>query len=207
MILKNILDFAQAKKRISFSVLKAYVIFSTVNYLDIILAIFLALGLFRGFVHGLFVELASLIGLIAGIYGAIHFSYYAVDFMHDRVDWSDATINLVAFAVTFIIIVLVISLAARILTKVASFAMLGLINKILGAVFGVLKSAFILSVLLMFVTALRGRTQILDEDIKENSVLYPYIQPLAPLLLPNILKEVDGYRNGDADNDDKVYEI
>ena len=177
------------------------------NYLDIILAIFLALGLFRGLANGLFVELASLIGLIAGIYGAIHFSYYAVDFMHGRVDWSDSTINLVAFAVTFIIIVLVISLIARILTKVANVVMLGLVNKLLGAAFGVLKSAFILSVLLMFVTALRGRTQILDEDTKENSALYPYIQPFAPLLLPNILKEVDAYRNGDSDSDSKIYEI
>ena len=164
------------------------------NYLDIILAVFLVLGLFRGFINGFFVELASLIGLIAGIYGAIHFSYYTVDFMQGKVDWSDETINLVAFAVTFIIIVLAVSLIARVLTKVASFAMLGLINKLLGAAFGVLKTAFVLSVLLMFINAMSGRSQILDEDIKQNAILYPYIEPIAPLLLPNILKQVDEYK-------------
>lgn len=169
------------------------------NYLDIILAVFLVLGLFRGFVNGFFVELASLLGLIAGIYGAIRFSYYAVDLMQGRVDWSDDTISLVAFAVTFIVIVLAISVIARVLTSVANVAMLGLINKLFGAAFGIIKSAFILSVLLMFINALHNRTQILDENIKENSLLYPYIQPVAPLLLPNILKEVEDYRKEDVD--------
>ena len=120
------------------------------NYLDIIIGILLLLGLFKGLKNGLLIEVASLIALVLGIYGAIHFSYYAVDFLTEKVDWSIQAINLAAFAVTFIIIVLVITLAGRILTKVASLAMLGIVNRILGAAFGLLKSAFILSVILMF---------------------------------------------------------
>ena len=114
------------------------------NYLDIILGIVLVLGLFKGLKNGLLIEIASLIALILGVYGAIHFSYYAVDFLNEKVDWSEHAINLTAFAVTFIIIVVVITLAGRLLTKVASLAMLGIVNRILGGVFGLLKSAFIL---------------------------------------------------------------
>ena len=45
--------------------------------LDIVLASLLLFGLIRGLMKGLFVEVASLIALIAGIYGAIHFSVFA----------------------------------------------------------------------------------------------------------------------------------
>jgi len=46
------------------------------NVLDIILGALLLFGLVRGFMKGLFVEVASLVALIAGVYGAIHFSSF-----------------------------------------------------------------------------------------------------------------------------------
>ena len=164
------------------------------NYLDIIIGIFLLLGLIKGLKNGFFVELASLIALIAGIYGAIHFSYYAVDFLRERVSWSENTINLASFAITFIIIVIIISLAGKILTKIADFAMLGLINRILGGIFGILKAAFIISVIIMFIAALNDRVSFIDEDVKNESTLYQNVEMIAPMMLPNILKEVEEYK-------------
>ena len=51
--------------------------------LDIILGVLLAYGLFRGLKNGFFVEIASVIALIAGIFGAIHFSYIASDYLNE----------------------------------------------------------------------------------------------------------------------------
>ena len=55
------------------------------NFLDIVLGILLALGLYKGVKNGLFVELASLIAIVAGVYGAIHFSYIASDFISQNI--------------------------------------------------------------------------------------------------------------------------
>ncbi|WP_304131463.1 CvpA family protein, partial [Mesonia mobilis] len=44
------------------------------NLVDVVIVIILILGFVRGAMRGLIVELASLVALIAGIYGAIHFS-------------------------------------------------------------------------------------------------------------------------------------
>ena len=68
------------------------------NYLDIIIGILLILGLFKGLKNGLLIEVASLIALILGVYGAIHFSYYAVDFLNEKVSWSEQTINFAPLA-------------------------------------------------------------------------------------------------------------
>lgn len=161
------------------------------NTIDIIFGIILILGLIQGLRKGLFVELASLIGLIAGIYGAIHFSYFVGDWLVEKTAWSEQVIKLTAFAITFIIIVLIVSLAGKLLTKVANFAMLGIVNKLLGAVFAVLKFAFLLSVVLMFIDAADRQLSIIGDDNKEDSVLYSLVQPLAPALLPSILQQAD----------------
>ena len=177
------------------------------NYLDIIIGILLILGLFKGLKNGLLIEVASLIALILGVYGAIHFSYYAVDFLNEKVSWSEQTINLAAFAITFIIIVVVITLAGRVLTKVASLAMMGIVNRILGAAFGLLKTAFILSVILMFLASMTNTLNIIDEETKEESILYKTIEPLAPLFLPSILKEVDDFRDRNTTDEEDSLEL
>ena len=114
------------------------------SFLDIVLGILLIWGLYKGLTNGLFVELASLIALIAGIFGAIHFSYIAGDYLSQNMDWNDRYIKITAFLITFIAIVLLVHLAGKLLTKIADFAMLGLLNKIAGGIFGMLKVAIIM---------------------------------------------------------------
>lgn len=172
------------------------------NYIDIILGIFLLLGLVRGFMKGFFVELASLIALIAGIYGAIHFSYFAGVYIADHTDWSASTINLVAFAVTFIIIIVLISLAGKLLTKLADLIALGIINKILGGAFGLLKMAFLVSVIILFFNAVNSKHAIIDKDTIETSILYAPVAGIAPFVLPTILKEA---KDHDILDKDKTY--
>ena len=120
------------------------------NTFDIIIAALLLFGFVRGLMKGLFVEVASLVALVAGVYGAIHFSYFIADWLKGSVSWDEKYISLAAFAETFIVIIITISLLGKILTKIADFASLGIINKILGGVFGALKIGLILSVIFIF---------------------------------------------------------
>ncbi|MBT8258602.1 MAG: CvpA family protein [Bacteroidia bacterium] len=158
------------------------------NIIDILLGALLLFGLVRGFSKGLFVEVASLIALVAGIYGAIHFSNFAAEFLMEQVSWSEQTINLAAFAITFIIIVLAISLAGKALTKLADFAALGILNSILGGVFGILKIGLILSVTLLVFSRMNRSIPFIDSTDLEESVLYEPVKSLAPMLFPNFIK-------------------
>jgi membrane protein required for colicin V production len=158
-------------------------------FLDIILLALLLFGLVRGLTKGLFVEVASLVALIAGIYGAIHFSDFVGDFLHSKFDWSEKTLNIAAFAITFIVIVFVIALAGKALTKLADFAALGILNKILGGIFGALKIGFILSVILIVFDSINKSLPFTDEEDIENSVLYEPIKSLVPTVFPTILNK------------------
>lgn len=162
--------------------------------IDIVLGALILFGLVRGFMKGLFVEVASLLALIAGVYGAIHFSNFAGDFLESKVDWNENTINIVAFAITFVIIVLTIAFAGKALTKLANFAALGIINKLLGSVFGGLKIALILSVILIIFDKMNNAIPFANEEDLEASAFYKPVKSLVPMILPNIL-------NTEEDND------
>jgi len=156
--------------------------------IDIVLGALILFGLVRGFMKGLFVEVASLLALVAGVYGAMHFSNFAADFLQTKTEWNEKTINIVAFAITFVIIVLAIGLAGKALTKLANFAALGIINKLAGGVFGALKIALILSVVLNIFDKLNNTITLLDDDTKQDSILYKPVKSLVPMIFPNILE-------------------
>jgi membrane protein required for colicin V production len=140
---------------------------------------------------GLFVELASLLALIAGIYGAFHFSYFIGSYLIDYVDWEEKYISIVAFAITFIAIVIVISLLGKMLTKMANFASLGFLNKLLGGVFGFLKLGVILSILLLLLDTLNSNLPFVDKEFTKESILYEPVRDLAPMLFPNFTTIVE----------------
>lgn len=154
------------------------------NSFDVIIAVLLLFGFVRGLFKGLFVEVASLVALVGGVYGAIHFSSAVSAFLKTYVSWEENYTLLGAFAITFIGIVVSVSLAGKILTKIASFAALGWINKFLGGVFGCLKIALILSVALGFFMKMNNALPFVSKEQLNRSVLVEPIQKLAPLLFP-----------------------
>jgi membrane protein required for colicin V production len=159
------------------------------NILDIILGALILFGLIRGLSKGLFVEVASVIALIAGVFGAIHFSDFVSNFLESRFDWNERTINIIAFVITFFIIVLAISMAGKALTKLADFAALGMLNKLLGAIFGAIKIGLILSIVLMIFDKMNKTLPFIEEEEFQESILYNPIKSIAPTIFPYIIKE------------------
>ncbi|WP_075343535.1 CvpA family protein [Tenacibaculum agarivorans] len=158
------------------------------NTLDIIIAALLLFGFVRGLMKGLFVEVASLVALVAGVYGAIHFSYFLGDWLKNSLDWDEKYITLVAFAGTFVAIILVIALMGKILTKIADFASLGILNKILGGVFGVLKIGLILSVIFIFFGKMNDTIPFVKKESLNESILFHPVKKIAPMIFPSIIK-------------------
>jgi membrane protein required for colicin V production len=157
------------------------------NIFDIIITALLLFGFVRGLVKGLFVEVASLVALIGGVYGAIHFSYLISNFLKEYVTWNTEYISLAAFAITFIVIIVVISLLGKALTKIANFASLGIVNKILGGVFGVLKIGLILSVVFIFFGKMNDTIPFIKKQTLEESILYSPVKKIAPTIFPSII--------------------
>ncbi|WP_339341597.1 CvpA family protein [uncultured Polaribacter sp.] len=161
------------------------------NVFDIVIAALLIFGFVRGVMKGLFVEVASLAALIGGVYGAIHFSYFIGDFLKEAVSWDQEYVSLAAFAGTFITIIVTIALLGKMLTKLADFAALGIINKILGGVFGAIKIGLILSVVFIFFGKMNDTIPFVKKETLDESILYAPVRKIAPTIFPSIIKNED----------------
>lgn len=174
------------------------------SIVDIALGIILIMAFITGLRKGLFVALASLVGLIVGVYGALYFSDFAAGYISRWFDWSEQTVNLAAFAVTFVGIVYLIATAGKLLTKVADMAFLGSINKILGGVFQALTVGFILSIVIMFMNSSPTMSSIIPESQTEDSVIYPKVASLAPMVLPHIIDGVEQLKKPGEETDESA---
>jgi len=165
------------------------------NWLDIVLAIPLVWFMYKGFRNGLIIELASLAALVLGIYVALHFSFYAKDFLLENFDIADTYLNIIAFAITFITVAVSVYLLGKIIHKLVNIVALGFLNRLAGGIFGLLKAALVLSVIIYFINGFDSG--ILKSEVKEESFLYEPIGSVVPMIFPFLDQNDDGQLSTD----------
>ena len=158
------------------------------SYLDIILSILLIWGLYKGFTKGLIIQVASLVALVLGVYGAVMFSNLAQDILTANFQIDNKYIPVIAFAITFIAIVIAVHFLGKMLEKVVKMIALGFFNKLFGAVFGFLKVALLLSVLIFVLDIIDAQFSLIPKKEKSKSVLYGPMSELIPTIAPDAKK-------------------
>lgn len=156
------------------------------NYIDVFLAVLLVIAAIQGFRKGFVIELASLAALILGIWGGIKFSDWTATFITDTTGFHSRYLNVIAFIVTFVAIVVAIHILANVLDKTIKAVALGFLNRLAGIIFGVLKAAVILSIILILFDAVDQNVHILPETQKAESKMYKPMKELVPTLFPFI---------------------
>ena len=162
------------------------------NIVDLILIIILVAAAIRGFVKGFFVEFATVAALVLGVLCAMMFSVHVRNWLAGVVSWRPDTIKAVAFFLIFISVVIVVHLIANMLEKFVQAIALGILSRIAGSVFGVIKTAFILSFLMYVIARIESYdVTIIPKEPKRESKYYAPIEKLAPNLLPFLRDEKD----------------
>lgn len=156
------------------------------NWIDIVIIILLVFGLARGFINGFIKELASLLALILGIWGAIKFSSFTAERLYDFFDMTGQYVGIIAFLVTFVLIVIGVHFVGLVVDKFIEKISLGFLNSLLGLIFGVFKSALILSVIFTVLNAIDAKHKFLPRKQIEDSRLFSPIADIAPAIFPVI---------------------
>ena len=120
-------------------------------YFDINIIIPLLWGAYKGFKKGLIIEVASLVALFLGVWGGVKFSSISAKYLSEMFSISEKIMPLISFSITFVGIVIVVCMLAKLLQKVIKMVALGTINKIAGGAFSVLKFTLIISIVLTLV--------------------------------------------------------
>ena len=151
------------------------------NYLDIIIALILIVFGWKGLRKGLILEVVALAAFGIGIYGAMHFSDFTASHLQDFMEINPKYLNTIAFVLTFIILVVLVNLIGRLVSKAIKSLNLGFFDKLGGFIFGALKGVLLCSLLLMVLSNFQ-LLGVLKPETKENSLLYPYVERTVPYI-------------------------
>jgi membrane protein required for colicin V production len=161
------------------------------GFIDIIIVILLLIGLYKGIKNGFFVEIASLVAFVIGVFLAIKFSYLVKDILSNWVNWSPETVQITAFALTIVLVIAIVHLSAALFTKIANFAFLGWVNTLFGGIFGVLKSMLALGIFLTLVQKANVDNFLISKQKQEASVFYQPLQKAVVYLFPIVTEWVE----------------
>lgn len=142
------------------------------NYIDIIFLLPLLYGAYKGFSKGLIIEVATLAGLLLGVYIAVRYSGYTEAFLHDFFNITSKYLSYIALGITFLLVMIVVTLLGKMLTKLIDMVSLGLVNKLLGTVLGAAKYFIILCIALLITDTLDDKFHFISKEAKEGSLLY-----------------------------------
>ncbi len=157
------------------------------NLLDLLILLPIAYFAYRGFVNGFIREVFVIIGLIVAVYVTFEFMRPISGFIAPYVENRDRA-TIITGITLFVVIVATVQLAAIALEKFFEMARIGILNKLAGFIFGGLKSAILISAILLLLAGI----DIPSEDARTNSVSYPYVIYVAPATYDVVAKLFPG---------------
>jgi membrane protein required for colicin V production len=137
------------------------------NLADLLIVIVLLVSVISAFVKGFFVEVFSLAGVILGLFiAAANYGGFAVWVL--RVIHSREAANLIAFLLIVLLVMVLASIAGRLLRGLFRSVGLGIVDRLLGAAFGLVEGCVVVTLILMGIVAFLPR-----QDWLSNSRLAP----------------------------------
>lgn len=162
------------------------------KWVDVILVIIILFGAVGGYREGFVMTVISLVAVILGILGGFMLLGRAMLMLDANFRINENILPYVAFAVVFVIIVILISLLGNLVRASLHLTFFGTIDRAMGALLGIVKSAFLLSVTFWIFESL-------DIDVVtgwlSSSGLYPVISGFAPLVADWIGTLIPAFRN------------
>lgn len=144
--------------------------------IDIISICLLVFAIIKGWRNGFVVAVFSLLAFIIGLAAALKLSAVVAQYLSDTTNISQRWLPVLAFAIVFFIVVLLVRLGAKAIEAALKVVMLGWLNKLGGMLFYILLYLFVYSIILFYAVQLN----IIKNETAGISKTFPYIYPVAP---------------------------
>lgn len=159
------------------------------SYLDLFFGLAIAWGAYSGFSKGLIKELASILGVIFGIFLAKNYYPY-LDIKLKPIFESEAGfISILSAILIFLLTIMVFKIIAKFLTKFLKIIALGLLNRIIGSVFGIFKTVLLLCILVFIFSNINNVTGIIKAEKLSQSFFYSKIEKINSFIIESNYNE------------------
>ena len=159
------------------------------SYVDLFFGLVLAWGAYSGFSKGLIKELASILGVIIGVFLAKNYYPY-LDIKLKPIFESEAGfISILSAILIFLLTIMVFKIIAKFLTKFLKIIALGLLNRIIGSVFGIFKTVLLLCVLVFIFSNINNVTGLIKAEKLSQSFFYSKIEKINSFIIESNYNE------------------
>ena len=159
--------------------------------MDILIYIVLIVGAVIGFKQGAFKQVAHFLGVAVGLLIAATLYHQFGDFLADKTGASIGFGRLIAFVLVVIIVPLALGWIAAFLTEFFKKLKLNFLNRIIGALVGVVCYAVILSVALNLFDFIASNAGFKPQKLGERTDLYYQMKHATQVVIPDILLVTD----------------
>jgi membrane protein required for colicin V production len=176
------------------------------NFIDIILLVPIIYAAWKGFKHGLIIEIFTLLALFVGVYAGIHFSDMTAGFLRKSLGLTSNYVPVIAFTVTFLGIGAMVYFLGKTIERLIKVTQLTPINKLAGVFFSVLKYVYIVSTLLVLIESYDEKIGFFPSKLKESSLLYHPVMQVSKTSIPG-MKESTIFIHNLLDTDTSKYSL
>ena len=148
------------------------------NLIDLIIIAIIGFGMIRGYSKGLIIELSSFFGIFISFFIAGNVDNFLSNEISAFISVNSDLLNTISFIIIFILSYLLIIYLAKGFTKLAKVVYLGLLNSVLGGVFGGLK----LLLILLIITKIIFSLNLLSNNIISESSIMIHLHVLSEIL-------------------------
>jgi len=150
---------------------------------DIVIVLILIIAAIRGFSKGFIMQIASLTALAGGILISYFFWEKSYLFLQKWIELNHYILKIIAVVGTTLIVVLVILLLGKLLSKLIKITPFGIIDNLLGMLFGTAQIILLLSFIIFTLLYINPQITFLQDNYLESSYLLPHIKTFAPALV------------------------
>ena len=154
------------------------------NALDLIILLLLLIGFIAGLRKGFIVQLFSIGAIILSAWLAYTFSSAFSEWLASYIHAEGFWLNIITFLLIFVGIGILCRLLGQLVEKIFKFAMLGWLNRLLGAVFSVAKYALVLGLAAVLFNSANSRFAWVQEEKLAESKMYALIKEGAYAVFP-----------------------
>lgn len=156
------------------------------NFIDILIIVPVIYAGYKGFKHGLIIEVFTLLALFVGLYAGIHFSDFIAEYLKTTFSWDSEYLPIVSFTLIFLGIGAMVFFAGKTIEQMVKVVHLTPLNKFFGVFFAVLKMLYIVSVILVIAESYDEKGDFFPEEKKESSLLYSPVKGISTTTIPGM---------------------
>ena len=154
--------------------------------IDWIIIAVVAVGTVLGFAKGALRQVATLVGLVAGLLLARALYITVGERMAVELGTSATMAQIIAFFLIWILVPIGLLWVASLLTRVLEIVHLGILNRLAGAVLGGIKYVLLASLAIQLVEFVDPKDQLVSQELKKTSLLYYQMEEVGDTYIPTI---------------------